>query len=239
VFRTVAHAAAGATGDENIPRCSGRSPDRARCGMVRGGSVADRPQQKIRGFSRFGGRRQKPADPERGIRTASRPERWTIFSTGILAIGLILLWAGGDLWTTLRYHRSLTASGGLASHSDAINRLAEYLERGGLSAPLALDWGMDAQVRFLTAGRVNPIEAFGYGAVDAADPGFAGRVRPFLDNPAYVYLAHAPEATIFRGRVEALAALARQQGAELREEIRFADRSGQPLFVVYRAARLR
>jgi len=263
VFRTVAHAAAGATGDENIPRCSGpaplagtdqcrkatgdeniprcsgRSPDRARCGMVRGGSVADRPQQKIRGFSRFGGRRQKPADPARGIRTASRPERWTIFSTGILAIGLILLWAGGDLWTTLRYHRSLTASGGLASHSDAINRLAEYLERGGLSAPLALDWGMDAQVRFLTAGRVNPIEAFGYGAVDAADPGFAGRVRPFLDNPAYVYLAHAPEATIFRGRVEALAALARQQGAELREEIRFADRSGQPLFVVYRAARLR
>ena len=156
-----------------------------------------------------------------------------------MALALILLWAGGDLWTTLQYHRSLTASGGLASHSDAINRLAAYLERGGLSAPLALDWGMDAQVRFLTVGRVNPIEVFGYGALDAADPGFAGRVRPFLDNPAYVYLAHAPEATVFRGRMEALAALAREQGAELREEIRFTERGGRPLFVVYRAARPR
>jgi hypothetical protein len=162
-----------------------------------------------------------------------------IYRTGLLALALILLWAGGDLWTTLRYHRGLTASGGLASHSDAINRLAAYLERGGLSAPLALDWGMDAQVRFLTVGRVNPIEVFGYGALDAADPGFAGRVRPFLDNPAYVYLAHAPEATVFRGRMEALAALAREQGAELREEIRFTERGGRPLFVVYRAARPR
>jgi O-antigen/teichoic acid export membrane protein len=138
---------------ENIPGCSGRSPDRARCG-----SVGDRPQPGeaifrtdahagrdatadekltqrrqdaeavrrtqqsfapfaplreasrvifrtdahavgaatahekqagwIRGFSRFGGRRQKPAE-------ASRPERWAIFRTGgwllvMVALGLAL-----------------------------------------------------------------------------------------------------------------------------------------------------
>jgi hypothetical protein len=39
--------------------------------------------------------------------------------------------------------------------------------------------------------------------------------------------------------MEALAALAREQGAELREEIRFTERGGRPLFVVYRAARPR
>ncbi|MBM4458015.1 MAG: hypothetical protein FJ011_09665 [Chloroflexi bacterium] len=34
----------------------------------------------IRGVSRFGGRRQRPADPERRLRTASRPERWAAIS---------------------------------------------------------------------------------------------------------------------------------------------------------------
>jgi len=92
----VVPAGRGATADENIPRCSDRSPDRARCGQ--GSSVADRPQQTeraifrtvvhaavgasarppcvtahekqagwIRGFSRFGDQRQKPADPEGGF----------------------------------------------------------------------------------------------------------------------------------------------------------------------------
>jgi hypothetical protein len=37
--------------------------------------------------------------------------------------------------------------------------------------------------------------------------------------------------------VEALAALAQAQGLALRAEARFAERSGRPLFVVYRAVR--
>ena len=50
IFRADAHAARGATVDENIPPRSSRSPDRARCSMERGGSVADRPQHRIRCF---------------------------------------------------------------------------------------------------------------------------------------------------------------------------------------------
>jgi len=157
----------------------------------------------------------------------------------ILTSALLLLWAGGDLWTTVRYHRALAATGGHATHSDAIYDLAAYLNRGGLTAPLALDWGLDAPVRFLTTGQVNPIEVFGYTGLDAPDPGFTDRVRPFLANPDNVYLAHAPEETVFRGRVETLTALAQAQGLTLREEARFAERSGRPLFVVYRAVRRR
>ncbi len=146
----------------------------------------------------------------------------------------LLAWFGGDLWTTARYHRALAETGGHAGHSDAINRLAAYLDQGGLSAPLALDWGMDAQVRFLTAGRVNPVELFGYAGLDTPDPSYTNRIAPFLANPANLYLAHAAEQTVFRGRVEALAMLAQAQGRTLREEARFAERSGRPLFVVYR-----
>jgi hypothetical protein len=155
----------------------------------------------------------------------------------LLTSAFLVLWAGGDLWTTVRYHRALAATGGHAAHSDAVADLAAYLERGGLWAPVTLDWGMDASVRFLTAGRINPIEVFGYVRLDAPDDGFAARVSSFLDNPDSVYLAHAPEATVFRGRMEAVSRLAAEQGLALREEIRFNERSGRPLFVVYRVRR--
>ncbi len=155
----------------------------------------------------------------------------------VLALIAVLAWAGGDLWTTIRYHKALTVSGGHAAHSDASYALAGYLGEGGQAAPVALDWGIDAPVRFLTAGRVNPIEVFGYERLDAVDAAYAARVGTFLDRPDTLYLAHAAENTVFGGRVEALAALAAERGLTLREAARFAERSGRPLFVIYRAVK--
>jgi hypothetical protein len=176
----------------------------------------------------------------RGIRPMAQPQGGSMALPGLqllLAAPILVVvlgWAAGDLWTTVRYHRALTTSGGHATHSSAIYDLASYLERGGLTAPLALDWGLAASVHFLTAGQVSPIEVFGYAGLDAADAGFTERIGPFLTNPDNVYLAHVAEQTIFRGRVEALAALAQAEGLGLQEEARFAERSGRPLFVVYR-----
>ena len=154
-----------------------------------------------------------------------------------LSLVALLAWAGGDLRSTLDYHRLLTLSGGYGSHSDAIYRLAEYLDRGGFSSPLALDWGLDAPVRFLTAGRVQPIEAFGYASLDRPDAGFAERIGPFLDNPDMVYLAHSAEYTVFRARADALGALAAERGRTVRVEMVFGERSGRQLYVVYRVVK--
>lgn len=151
------------------------------------------------------------------------------------ALTAVVGWWAADLWTTLRYHDVLRISGGYASHSDAVYALADYLDQFEPAAPLALDWGLDAPVRFLTAGRVNPIEVFGYDRMDAPDPGFAERVSPFLDDSHSLYIAHAPDAAVFRGRVEALSALAAERGLSLVEERRFSERNGTPLFIVYRA----
>lgn len=153
----------------------------------------------------------------------------------ILASLAALAWAGGDLWTTVRYHRALANSGGFATHSDAINRLAAYLDAAGYSAPVALDWGVDAPVRFLTEGRVAPVEVFGYGRLDAADDGFAGRVAPWLQDNNTVYVGHPPEKAVFRGRVEAMAELAASAGRLWLQEAWFSDRSGEVLFVIYRS----
>jgi hypothetical protein len=168
-------------------------------------------------------------------RESSRPAAQVLLpSTAVLAL---FLWAGSDTINTVSYHRILASSGGYASHSDGIYRLAGYLVKTKPSAPLALDWGMDAQLRFLSRGDVNPVEVFGYGALDQPDSGFASRVLPFLDDPNTLYIAHVPSETVFQGRVQALARLAAEHGLNLREEARFGLRSGHALFIVYRATR--
>lgn len=152
-----------------------------------------------------------------------------------LALLIVIAWAATDAWTTIRYQRILAVSGGYGAHSDASARLAAYLDEQGYTAPVALDWGIEAPVRFLTAGRVNPIEVFGYEWLDAPDAGFAERVGAWLGDSNSVYVGPPPEKAVFRGRVEAMAALAEQQGRLWLQEAWFFQRSGEMLFVIYRS----
>ncbi len=161
-------------------------------------------------------------------------ERLKPFLPG-LALLVVLAWAGSDAWTTLRYHRILSITGGYGAHSEAIGRLAGYLAEKGYTAPVMLDWGIDAPVRFLTAGRVNPIEVFGYDRLDAPDPGFADRIAPWLADNNTVFVGPAPERAVFRGRVEAMAALASQHNRLWLQEAWFMQRSGEVLFIIYRS----
>ncbi len=151
-----------------------------------------------------------------------------------LTVLIALLWAGGDLWTTVRYHQALARTGGHSAHSSAIYDLAAYLRENAAGPVVALDWGIDAPVRFLTAGRVAPVEVFGYEQLHEPDADFGERVRPFLEDPATLYVAHTPEDTVFRGRVEMLGALAAERGMQLQEVGRVAERSLRPLFLIYR-----
>ena len=176
------------------------------------GAIAD-------GLLRWGGR----ACPRLGRRALLVP------------VLLVLIWWGaGDLWVTVQYHRALAASGGHAAHSDAIYDLAEYLDAHDVRSPLVLDWGMEASLYFLTAGRVQPAEIFGYEQLDAPDAGFVERLRFFLDDPSNVYLFHVPEETVFRGRREVFDRLAAEAGLVPRVEAVFYERSGRMIFVLTR-----
>ena len=152
-----------------------------------------------------------------------------------LAIIALVGWAGGDLVTDLRYHRALAATGGHGPHSDAIYAVAEHLDKAKFTTPVALDWGLDAQIRYLTAGRVQPTEVFGYDSLDAPNPEFAERINQLLDNPDTLYLAHVPDYTVFRERVNMLAELAWKRGLTLRQRALYAERDGTPLIIMYRA----
>ncbi|NOZ29095.1 MAG: hypothetical protein GXP39_13745 [Chloroflexi bacterium] len=152
----------------------------------------------------------------------------------IVAMALVLSWVAGSVGVDARYHRALSISGGHSAHSDAIYRLADYLDQRPGRPVVALDWGMDAPVEFLTAGRVNPVELFGYERLDAPDPGFADRVALYLDRPETLYILHAPEDTVFRGRREALEAMAREAGYRVVVEQVIRERTQRPLFLVIR-----
>ena len=163
---------------------------------------------------------------------AAASRGWRIVAAlGVLALAL---WLGGDLSTDLRYQRALTETGGHASHSDAVQRLAQWLDQQDAVQPLVLDWGIDAPVRYLTDNRVQPLEVFGYGRIDEPDAGFAARIEPFLDDPQRLYALHADGDTVFRGRRAVLEQLAAQRGLLVEEVAEFSERGGQPVFVVVR-----
>jgi len=150
------------------------------------------------------------------------------------AVAAVLLWLALDLAATLSYHRVLAQSGGLADHSDAGYQLAYHLQHNGLGAPIALDWGFDAPVRFLSGGTVTPVEIFGYESPVAADDGYRERLGLFLGNPANVYLLHAEPFAVFAGRREIFLDEVSARELTATVERTFAQRDGTPLIELWR-----
>jgi len=146
----------------------------------------------------------------------------------------LVLWATLDLGASLRYHGALARSGGLGDHSDASYHLAYFLRYNGMGAPIALDWGIDAPVRFLSQGAVTPIEVFGYASLDQPDADFATQLGQFLPNPDNVYLLHAPGRTVFAGRRETFLAEVAARGLAASPIEQFAQRDGEVVFEVWR-----
>lgn len=163
----------------------------------------------------------------------TRSRRQARLGAGALAL-LLLLWLLLDVRAALGYHRLLAQSGGLADHSDASYHLAYYLRYNGMGAPIALDWGMDATVRYLTEGTVTPVEIFGYNSPDVPDAGYTERLAQFIGNPDNVYLLHASGAEVFHGRRAGFESAAAAQGMTPHLEASFAQRDGTPLYEIWR-----
>ncbi len=147
---------------------------------------------------------------------------------------VLTLWLLFDLTATLQTHQSLERSGGLAGHSDATYHLAYHLRYNGLGAPIALDWGFDATVRYLTENTVTPIEIFGYTSPAEPDPDFAARLDMFIHNPDNVYLLHASDQTAFAGRRDVFFQIAEANGLTPLLEATFSERDGTELVELWR-----
>jgi hypothetical protein len=138
-----------------------------------------------------------------------------------------------DLRVDLGYHQALTRSGGYAAHSDASYELARYLQGQGVVSPLAMDWGIDATVQFLTLGAVNPIEIFGYEW--EPDEAFEERLMNLVPNAGNLYIFHSRGETIFQRR-RTFDRLVVEMGRISRVEEVILDRSGKSIFVLVRVS---
>jgi len=104
----------------------------------------------------------------------------------MLALAGMLIY--DDLEVDIAYHRDLARLGGKGDHTHASYRLVKYLEENGITDVVAMDWGIQDVVQFLSAGEINPHEIFGYENHDDVDPTFGVRVREHLAHPSAVYV---------------------------------------------------
>jgi len=147
-----------------------------------------------------------------------------------LGVAVFMLLFGSDLWVDFQYHRALSTSGGWFSHSDAIYGLADYLEERGAAKPMAMDWGIKANVQVLAQGKVNPLEIFQYSPEPA--PSFVDWLYGAMQNPDNLYLFHSPDYTMFQ-RFRQFEELATKLNRKITVEMAFTQRDGTPVYLVY------
>jgi hypothetical protein len=148
----------------------------------------------------------------------------------VLGVGLGLLLASNFL-SVIRYHRALTESGGLSTHSDAIYDLSDWLASQASGQVIAMDWGLAAPVTYLTGGQVTPIEIFGYGWQPNVQ--LIDRLHTVIHQPDTLYLWRAPDEIIF-DRSPEFKTIYRPLQLEENIEAAFYERSGRPILGVTR-----
>jgi hypothetical protein len=156
----------------------------------------------------------------------------------LLAPAMVVLVAGliaYDVQADVRYHTVLQASGGYAAHSDASYELARVLQREAAGPVVALDWGIQAQTQYLTAGQIAPQEVFGYDDLAQPDAGFAARLAPYLRDSRTLYVAHPSDQEVYRGRALSFNRIAEQAGKTVRIYHIIYERSGRPAYIVLKA----
>ncbi len=161
--------------------------------------------------------------------------RWAALRTSLFAglVGLLLaLPFSRDLWVNEQHHATLLRTGGSGRFSDAIYKLADWLTFNQIERPIALDWGIEKNVRVLTANRVRPVEVFGYSA--EADEAFRQRVRDALADPKQYYIVLWERFAVYNRRVE-FTRIAEQMGRQVVEVFIAHEQSGLPVYVVLQA----
>lgn len=150
-----------------------------------------------------------------------------------LAAGLAAALVALNLVAVGQYHAALARTGGTDLSSDAVSALAADLQRAGVARPVALDWGFRTSVKLLTAGAVDPEEAFEYRHEPSER--FLELAKYLLGDPARRYLLHVEEAAAFRGHRAAFLQAVEETHRVALVERTYVRRDGAPVIEVLRA----
>ncbi len=145
---------------------------------------------------------------------------------------MLVLPASRDLWVSRQHHATLAETGGSGRFSDAVYKLAAHFDAQGVAEPIALDWGIERNVRVLTADRVRPVEVFGF--TPQPDAAFEQRARELLADLSRQYVVLWDRFAVYNRR-SAFTQIAQQMGLEIVETFIAHERSGLPVYVVLQA----
>ena len=137
-----------------------------------------------------------------------------------------------DMWVSEQHHFTLAKTGGSGRFSDAVYSVARYLDQQHVTQPIALDWGIEKQIRVLTNDRVRPLEIFGY--TPDPDDAFRARARELLRDPSRSYIVLWDRFAVYNRRAE-FTRLANEMGLHVTETHVAHERSGLPVYVVLQA----
>ncbi|MCS6847312.1 MAG: glycosyltransferase family 39 protein [Anaerolineae bacterium] len=137
-----------------------------------------------------------------------------------------------DVWVNEQHHATLARTGGSGRFSDAIYKLADWLDANGIHQPVALDWGIEKNLRVLTADRVRPVEIFGFS--EQADEGFRRRAIEMLQDPNRRYIVLWERFAVYNRRQD-FTEIANRMGRQVVETFIAHEKSGLPVYVVLEA----
>lgn len=152
---------------------------------------------------------------------------WGRAAIVVLLLGALML---ASYRTDAAYYAAVERTGGLSRFSDAVYKLAEWLDKRQAGPVYAVDWGIQKNVQILTQGRVNPIELSGY----AGEPpdAFVRRAEKALADHSAVFILHSKEDTVYE-LYGLFAATAERMGLQLKIIDATRDRSGAPVHVMW------
>jgi 4-amino-4-deoxy-L-arabinose transferase-like glycosyltransferase len=165
--------------------------------------------------------------------------KWLVtLAAPLLVMLLLALPFSRDLWVNEQHHTVLARTGGSGRFSDAVYKLSAWLDQNHIGQPVALDWGIEKNVRVLTGDRVRPAEIFGF--TPEPDDAFRQRVMEMLKDPTRQYIVlwggdgkHAGFAVY--NRRQAFTDIANQLGRQVVETFIAHEKSGLPVYVVLQA----
>jgi 4-amino-4-deoxy-L-arabinose transferase-like glycosyltransferase len=153
----------------------------------------------------------------------------------ILICAFLALPFSRDIWVNQQHHNTLATTGGSGRFSDAVYKLGDWLDQNKISQPIALDWGIERQIRVLTGDRVRPLEIFGYTPdPNVADDAFRQRATEMLADPNRSYIVLWDRFAVYNRR-QAFTEVANSMGKEVVETFIAHEKSGLPVYVVLQA----
>lgn len=150
--------------------------------------------------------------------------------TGAVILGIV----GNQLVTNANVHAFLSRTGGKGLWSNSLYTLAAELQTTYFDRPLiAMDWGFERSIAFLSQDRIRVREMYEY--LPEPSPRFLDLATVLVREPANLYIFHTPQSTQFKGYLEAMRRAADIQHKQLNALKTLYEQDGTPSIILYSA----